>query len=247
MRFLPLLCALVALLTSCGKGSSDEPYRVARDSSWYPLDFMGREMYIFAFSNDLISDITARQQVNVELLPSTWDELAYGLEHKVYDGILTSIEPTVENAALYAFSDPYLLVGNVVIGRMGETQRTLADFGGKTLGILTGSPAVVEIGKHPTILVRYYENPALALSDLSKQLIDGVVLGLIPASTFCADVYSGVLRVATPPFTPEALRLIVRQDDPREADLLAQFNKGLNAARASGRYKAFLNKWELHQ
>lgn len=220
-------------------------YRVARDSTWYPTELYGKEKNMIAFSNDLITEIAQREKIRIELLIKPSGTLLHGLDYNEYDGILSSLAPNVNTRDFYEFSDPFYLLGPVLVVPAKSTIKSLKDLEGETIGVLSASPTIYSVQHYANIELRSYDNVLHAFNDLENNVIDGVLIDALLAYTYTiSGLYSGKLIVATAPLTEDGLRLVAHHDKSGEK-LIKSFNAGLKSTMADGTYDALLRKWEL--
>jgi polar amino acid transport system substrate-binding protein len=239
------LCTLFVLLLcgSCSNIASEKIYRIGVDTSWYPLDLMGKEAAVFAFSNDLLNAIAEKEGLLVQLDTVSWDSLLYYVNQQKDDGALVSILPVLQYDDLYSFSDPYLMTGPVLVVRVDSTATSLADLSGKEIGVLSGSPIALLAEKDPTVIVRYIDKYPEALNQLALGRVDGVVIPFLLADSYIKNIYQDTLKISSKPLTDEGLRLITLKDMNQE--LMEAFNKGLATFQEDGTYEKLLRKWKL--
>lgn len=242
---------LVVLFFSLFRSCSRTPhplkknvYYVARDSSVAPLQLMGKETSMRAFSDDLIYAIASAVDLQVIIMTVGIDNLLTGLDEGDYDAIFTALSPNAINEEKYFFSNPYYLLGPVLIVRKTEDVTSLEQMEGKIIGILTGASAVFNVDRYPSILIVTYDNPSAAFDALINDKIDGIVLDAWSAYTYIKGFYGDRLKIASGPLTNFGLRLVAR-NEADEAPLIQGFNKGLDILKANGTYKALVTKWGL--
>lgn len=238
----PLLF-LVLCLASCSS-ARDKTYRIARDPTWYPLDMQGKEKYIFAFSDDLIMAIADKERLHIELQVATWESLEDGLRGKRCDAILSSMMPRGQNEALFSFSNPYLMLGPVLVVPFDSRATSLDDMEGKIVAVETGSQAVILASRYPNVIIRTYDAMTVGLEDVARGNVDGALLPVLIARAYARDLYQGVLKVATPPMGHLALRLVTLKDQDKK--LIDWFDNGLKALIDDGTYDKLLQKWSLN-
>lgn len=223
----------------------DHVYRIARDGMWYPEFLMGKEKNMTVFSNELIIEIAKRQNFKIELLFSSASNLFKGLENEDYDGVLASLTSGVQQKEIFLLSQPYYLLGSVLIVRADSTAQSLADLTGKTVGIRAGYPTPPKLQLYPNVLVKYYENMSKALADLNNNSLAGVIMEIVPAYAYSSAYYRDTLKVLTPQLTNNGLSLIALKKEKNQW-LIEQFNAGLKAIKEDGTYEQLLYKWDLY-
>jgi polar amino acid transport system substrate-binding protein len=240
-------CLLSLFVTSCesGEQARGKVYTIARDSTWYPLDLKGKEDNVFAFSDEMLTVISMDQHVALETKHANWNNLFHMLQRGECDAVLCSKELSAPNEAVYDFSEPYLLVGEVLVVSANSNIKSLADLKGKILAVTRESFAALGFENHPEILLRPYYSPSMALQELEQGKYDGVVMGVLPAYTYCENLYPGVLKVATAPLTDKGLRLMTLRG--KHPALMKHFDEGLKDLKKSGTYRLLLKKWSINQ
>lgn len=244
---LGIICCLAFAFSikSCGSpASSSKVYRIARDLTWYPGRAMGKQNNLLAFTDDLIFHVASEEKLRIELISNLTNNLFVGLDNGNFDAIVSSMLPTPISREDYVFSDPFFLIGPVLVVAKGNAVSTLSDMENKIIGIQNGSSMVYDIDKYPHISITPYDNILLALESLSRGHIDGVILDVIPAHIYISSLYSDKLKIATLPLTKEGLRMVSRLDREGEK-FITLFNDGLKKAKESGAYDALLKKWTL--
>lgn len=219
-------------------------YHIGRDSTWYPLDLRGKERHMVGFANDLFQDISIEEGFFVHIFEVGTNALYDGLRLGRYDGVLSHLTPNVVNRKIYRFSDPFYLIGPVLIVRENSTARSLGDMEGKIIGVEIGARQVFNIPEPLNVVFIPYDTAAAALENLDKNVIDGVILDALKAYAYTDGFYVGRLKVASSPLTDKGLRLISRKD-PKSLLLISRFNKGLEKVKKKGVYGQLIEKWDL--
>lgn len=240
-----LIAVLALTIRSCSsKKAHKEYYRIARNSGWGSIDLHGKEKNMLGFSDELLQTIAEREKIRIELVFAGNDQFLPSLDNRQVDGVMSIITPTVLNLDQYDFSEPYYLLGPVLIVRSSSPVHEIKQMKGGSIGILSGSSLIFNTEQYPSLLVTSYNNIVTALNDLEKNVIDGVLVDALTGYTYVYGPYAGKLRVATPPLTNEGFRLITRRD-PESEVLIHDFNEGLEALRKDGTYEKLLEKWTL--
>ncbi len=235
------------LLKGCFfKGSEGHPnqFVVARDPSWYPLNLLGKDSLMVGFTNELILEIAKRENVNLTVHNVSSDGLFQGLNEGRYDGVLSSITPTSMNQEYFKFSEPFYLLGPVVIVRKDSPLESLQELQGKSIGIQSGSTLAYRTKNFPLLLFSYYPNIRNAIDDLVDEKLDAVVMDVLPAYAYLRGQYGGQLKLLGRPLTIDGLRVVAKSDN-KGGRLVALFDKGLNQLIKDGTYRKLLTKWDL--
>ncbi len=237
-----ILLSLILCLLGCGQVTKS-PYRIAVDPSFYPLDLMGKEANVYAFSNELLQAIAKKEHLYLERVNASWDNLLEGLNKDYYDAALSPLPPYNFNEAKYDFSDLYLPTGYVLVLREDEKKTQLKKLKGREIAVQMNSEAERILDEYPDVVVRFYNNPAVALEKLDQGQLDGVVMDAIPAVSFVSDRYAGQLKIGSEVLNDAGLRLVSIKDTHK--DLLERFNRGLEKLKRDGTYDKLVTKWKV--
>lgn len=233
------------LIRACtGPLIESKVYRIGRDPTWYPLDLMGKERNMTAFTDELLNAISKEARLQFKVHTVSTDNLMDGLIRDEFNAIMTSTSPTPILNSRYLFSDPFYLTGPVIIVHKKSEIKSFSDLGGQMVGILAGSPLVFKIHDYSAILFRTYSNMRVALDNLVEDEIDAVIMDALPAFVNTDTYYKGKLRIIGAPLTNEGLVLMAKKV-PSSTTLIHRFNEGLKKVEANGTYRALLEKWDL--
>ncbi len=220
-------------------------YKIARDTTWYPVQLLGKERSMVAFSNELLFAIARNEHFQLELISVPSGGLLHGLEKGQYTGILTALAPTIENQRKYLFSEIFYLIGPVMVVPIHSPYQSLQEMAGKTVGFVPGTNLSFKIDLSPSFLILSYDTPTAAIADLERNVLDGVILDLFLAYAYINGPYAGKLRLQSGPMTQDGLRLVTRKTSEGES-LIAAFNAGLEKMKAEGGVCCTLkDKWGL--
>lgn len=222
-----------------------EPYVIARDETWYPLSFAGKEKNMLGFSDDLLIEIARSKNIYIHLTQTPPGDLAEALDYAGADAILTSIAPTPVTNEQYLFSNIYYPLGAVLLVEPASKIYSLEDMEGKYLGVLRGSPVLFNIAKYPPLKVVPYERQTKMLEDIIDDKIDGALLNQLVAYNLVNGYYKNRLQIVTKPLTNDGLRLAAYHSSKNET-LIKAFNEGLEELTKSGKYQELLKKWDLY-
>ena len=240
-RILLLLFAVTALVSCASKGTT---YRIGIDSSWFPLNLMGKETNVYTFFDELFRAISAEEGIFFERINANWDNLIIGLEKNEYDGMLSSIEPRNSIQKVYDFSDLILNTGPVLVVQNDVKVSSLGDMSGMKIAVdsLAGEALLTEL--YPDAHVHYFNTISEGLNELVSGHIDGIIIDYIPAATFTRGLYEGKAKIASPPLNDDGVRLIAIHGENK--NLINTFNRGLSKLYSNGGLEKLLKKWDLN-
>lgn len=237
-----LLCALLLLLTCCGK-SHKPTYRVGVDQLWYPLVIPGKELNVLGFSTDLLQEIAQLKNLQIVLVYMSWDNLLSGLTKGQYDAALSSLRPYNFNEKQYSFSDLYIMTGPVLVVPISSPASSLTELDGMEIGFPEGSQQDARLNKESSAIPRAYGSIPEALNSILIGALEGALVDYLAAWSYCRDLYHGQLKIVTSPLNDAGLRLITKYENT--SDLMKAFNEGLKELKKNGRYNALAAKWSL--
>ncbi len=245
MRLRWLFLLLLLFFYSCGKAESKKEWKVGVDPTWYPLELGEREKLVQGFATDLFQEVTALRKLKIATVRTNWDNLIPYLQKKKNDAILSSLQPHLFYEKQYDFSEPFLLMGPVLVLPDSSKIKSLEGLSGKEIAVISGSSSEVAIEKYPGLIIRYFNAIPDALNAILTEDVDAAVIGILDATAYCEDLYKGKLKVVGSPFTNEGLRLVTLHN---EAPLLIEsFNRTLKELKKSGKYAAIARKWNLRE
>lgn len=228
------------LLSGCG-GKKHIVYRIGIDPLFFPQDFKRQTINVFAFSSELLQEISKVQNLRVTRINRSWDNLIEGLCEERYDAILSTLPPSLINRTNFTFSEPYLKTGPVLVVPKTDKKITIEDLSRRILAIEQSDPLLQLMSNYPDVRIVFYNQIPVVLEDVATGRIDGALVPTIPANAFVKDLFGQRLSITTDPLTSEGLRLVTLRDDNQF--LLKQFNEGLDKLIRDGTYDKLLDKW----
>ncbi|WP_068471389.1 substrate-binding periplasmic protein [Candidatus Protochlamydia phocaeensis] len=241
-----LFLALFSIRGCSTPVSFNNSYTIAQDVRWMGLNLMGKERNLSAFNVDLLATIAKLENMRIQLSSIQDDNNAMlaKLENGEVQGIISTMQPTPINQNAFVFSDPYFLLGPVLIISKGAPVKGWNEMSRKIVGVQSNSPAILDLEKDPSIQIKLYDNILRAMADLDDQRIDGIIFPVVPASIYTKTFYEGRLKIATPPLNNEGLRLVALKN-PKGEQLIKSFNQALKTIKADGLYDRLLERWGL--
>ena len=235
------------LLRACSSNSvnlADKVYRLARDPLWSSWQLMDRETALLAFSDDLVEAIVDSQHLKVDLYSTRAAHLFEGLDEGFYDVIFATLAPDDGPQESYMFSEPFYLLGPVLIVQASSPIKSLHDLQDKMIGVSSGNIPDFRLNGYPEHLLISYDNMVKALSDLNQGSLDAVVMRMVPAYVYTTGFFAGRLKVVGRPLNNEGLRAITLRSQ-EGAFFIEAFNRGLKELKDQKMYDHMLAKWGL--
>lgn len=244
-RFL-FVCFALFLLSSCGSQSAKDSrvIRIGIDPDWYPVNFGPQGSYVNGFVEELLLDISKSTGIPFERIEANWDSLYDGLKRKQYDAVFSSLPQYNFTLAEYDFSPNFLNLGPVLIVPLASSLSSLDQATGARIGIINGDVAISVLSEYPNVLIRdsYTSIPDL-LAAVASGEIQGALLEAVPAVSYVTDLFSGVLRIATPPLNDAGLHLVALKGE--QSRFVKQFSQSIEAMQKNKSLQTLLQKWRL--
>ncbi len=259
MKYLVIFLCFTGLLLSCSEGEDAETlkeknkrereniFALARDPTWYPLEFYGKSDYVSAFIDDFCIEISKVKRVHFSLFPATFSTMFHQLQRGTYEGLISSLTPSDTNMQEYVFSDPIIFLGPVLVVRKDSNANSVGDMEGLVLLVPDDKELIINVSQSSSTILKTYSNIGDALSQILLHKADGALVENITATTYTDGLYREKLKIVTPPLTDLALRLIAPVDSPRGKELIDVFNEGLRVLKQNGVYYYLKRKWNIKE
>ncbi len=236
---------LLLIMKSCGSETpSEKAFTIGEDAQWRTINVMGKQREFAAFTKNLLTALGKEQQIQFKVAFIPHLDLIDSLEDGDVVGILTDLEPNSFNQQHMLFSQPFFLIGPVLIVPSSWPQNGWNEKGHKIIGIESDQANSLALEHDPSTEIRLYRDILKALSDLNTGAIDAAVFSVIPASFYIQTFYSKELKIVTAPLNDDGLRLVTLKK-PKGEELIEAFNKGLEQLKENGTYDALIEKWSL--
>jgi len=250
-----LVLALSALLLASGMalGAQELPdlggatITVAVENAYIPFSFIDQETGEPAgWDYDALNELCARLNCVPEFIETAWDGMILAVSNGEYDMAADGITITAERAEVVDFSDGYLSLEQVLLGRVDEMRydggEALAADESLIIGVQPGTTnyyvAVELVGEERIIS---YETFPVAVQALIAGDVDAVVMDDVAGQGY-VGVNAEALKIVGEPLTAtEELGFIF----PLGSPLRDAMNAGLESMRADGTLDAIHRKFDL--
>jgi polar amino acid transport system substrate-binding protein len=242
--FLALLGIMRACFSSSGPVKSTY-HLIARNINWDEFQFSGKELNVQAFAEDLVLAASKEAHLHVQFVTANSHTLIEDLLADKYGAVFTFLTPNSINKEIFAFSDPLYKLGAVLVVRKDLEADSLEQMEDKIIGVGSGASYIYDVEHYPSMIIVTFDNMNTALNELAHGKIDGVIMDTWNAHVNIHGFFANQLKIATPPFTHEGLRLVALAEQDKQ-EFIKSFNDGLERVKASGLYQQLLRKWELY-
>jgi polar amino acid transport system substrate-binding protein len=246
MKLRSLIFLVFALFSfqSCSK-AKPPAYQIGIDPSFYPLALNEQATSVFAFSDELLTEISETTHTDFVKVNLSWDNLIESLYLKKVDGIFSSAPPNLINQTKYSFSETFLKTGPVLIVPLQPAAISLKDLSGRIVAMGKTSEELDLMKNYPEIQFVFYDSIVDALNKTASGSYAACLIPILPAHAYIKDLYQKELMISSSPLTSQGLRLLTLKD--QHPNLIKTFNKGVLKAQKSGEVETLITKWSLFQ
>lgn len=242
---LSLFCCCFLFLSSCDrKPTCRSAFSIGRDQTWFPLNLEEKRSNVNGFTNALFQELSTEIKTSLTIHELSWDQLFAKLDQNKVCGVLTSITPNAENQKKYYFSDPFLLLGPVLVLPSSSQYSALSQMKDAKVGVSRFDDSILILQRYPSLHIELFDNMPQALQKCAEGELDGVLVANLEAHSLVPTLFEDLLRIASPPLTNKGLRLIIKEEE--NLPLIKSFNAGLQSLKADSRYSALIEKFDVY-
>lgn len=240
-----------AILTGCGKKvesiNSLEAVQkagiltVGLDDSYPPMEFRDSKNELVGFDIDLGNEIGKKLGVKTEYTTTDFSGIILALTSSRFNMILSGMSITDERKESIDFSDTYVMGGQVVAIRKGDTAiKSLEDLKGTVVACQLGSTGdAAATAMEGLKEVKRYDKITEAFLELSSERVDAVIM----------DAQVGGYYVAKKPGDYDVLKDVISEEPmgigfkKEDKELRAAVQKALDELKADGTMSKLSVKW----
>ena len=247
------LSVLFLLVPAMGLAAQDLPdlmgatITVAVENAYIPFNYIDQETgEAVGWDYDTLGELCARLNCVPEYIETSWDGMILAVSNGEYDMAADGITIKADRAEIVDFSDGYISLEQVVLGRIDEMRfdgsEALAADASLIVGVQPGTTnywvALELVGEERIVT---YETFPVAVQALIAGDVDAVVMDDVAGQGY-VGVNTEQLQIVGGPLTAtEELGFIF----PLGSELRDAINAGLDSMRADGTLEAINNKWFL--
>ena len=159
------------------------------DYRWPPFEFTDRDGNHSGLASEYARLIERKSGLKIKVVSGVWSDILSRMKRHEFDGLACAVK-TDERSVYLRFSDPYLTVPMVIVGRVGEREfHTLHELEGRTVAINRDSYIHEWLTeKYPGIVLKLTDSNEEALEQLSLHRADAYV-GNLAVSTYIINKY----------------------------------------------------------
>jgi polar amino acid transport system substrate-binding protein len=246
-----LLCMLTLLVVNALLAQGTElpdlggrTVTVAVENAYPPFNYLDEEGEAIGWDYDTINEICARLNCVPEYIETSWDGMILAVSNGEYDVAADGITITEERREFVDFSDGYIALEQVLLGRIDEERFTgFDDFQANdrfTVGTQPGTTnyaVAVELFGVSRIIA--YETFPISVQALIAGDVDAVIMDDVAGQGYVGENADRVKIIGEPLVASEELGFAY----PKGSELVEPFNLALASMREDGTLDEINAKW----
>ncbi len=239
--YLGLISLVVFGLILAGCAPKAATIKVATEALFPPFETVDTTTgELVGFDIDLINAIAKKENLNIEIINTSFDAMLAGVGTCEYDAAIAGISITPDREASMLFSNPYVNAGQIVVVNKSNTAiKSKDDLAGLKVSAQLGTTGEIEAKKIPNVNYIPYDSYDLAFLGLENGQVDAVIADYITALQFIAKNPDKLTTVGTV-FTDESYAIAVCKT---ETDLVTKLNDGITKVIDDGTMNTLVQKW----
>ena len=236
-----LVIALMSLALAQLPDLEGRTLNIGSDTTYPPMESIDPDTgEVVGFDVDLMNALCERLNCVANFVTTAWDGIFAALAQGEFDMVVSGVSITPERDEIVDFSEPYLVVSQAVLLRVGE-ELSIEDFteGGRTLAAqigTTNADLAVELAGRDN--VQLYDTFSAAVLALQNGDVDGVLIDGVSADAY-EQQFAGELTVGITGLQADPLGLVFQEGDP----LVDAFNAALAELEADGTLDEITARW----
>jgi len=242
-----ILLILVLCTSSCQQHQKNlkrsTPYIIAYPRNWSSIPLYGAAQHLTGFSSDLLYEIAKAEKIQIRLVAADINLFPSLLKSRAVDAVLTALPVNTITKQFYDFSIPYFMSGTIVVVSSQSPYTTTQEFTHVDVAFDRSEGLDITLGARLSWALKPYESISLALEDIMKGKIDGVLLNFLNANRLNKSFYRARFKILLPPVVQQNIRLAVLRGENQE--FLEFFNHQLEELIQQGTYEKLLQYWNI--
>jgi ABC-type amino acid transport substrate-binding protein len=212
---------------------------VGTDASYPPFEFM-RDGEIQGFDIDIASEIAARLEKEIQIVPITWDfSYEIPVDTKL-DMIISAVSKEEDEKEFVDFSDPYYTM-EYMLFILSDAELTIKeDLKGKKVGMIDACVKNLDPEYLKSFAIEEYKEILVMMEDLRNKSIDGVLIS-VPFGKNIIEENSGIYRVLETIESNKTFNIVFHKGSP----LKDEVNRILEEMIQDGTYQDIYDTWFL--
>ncbi|MBE7524639.1 MAG: transporter substrate-binding domain-containing protein [Burkholderiales bacterium] len=215
--------------------------RIGVNSGAPPFSVVDAKGNPVGYDVDVANLLAKALGVDVEIIPYTTAARIPALEASKVDFVVATLSPTPARAKAVMFTMPYCTFELVVIAPKGSNIKSLADLGGKKVGVSRGTPQEVALTRAAPANTQYarFDDDSTTMQAVVSRQVDAIA---IPETVFkeVLKAQPNVDLAAKFTLFNQFMSIAVRQD---AFELRQWLNTTLSFIKANGDLDEISKKW----
>lgn len=215
--------------------------KIAGDSNLPPFEYVDQNNNYVGFNVDIIKAIAKEMNINVELVPMSWNEACLKLENRQIDAI-QGMKHTAVREIDYDFSDSYLENSQSIFVKIDNDKiDKLRDLSGKRVVIQQNDVVEQDLKKLRDIEIIYVKDQETAINCLINRDIDAYI-GNTLTGVYLMNEMGVKEKVKLVGKTINSTKYCLAVKNDNDA-ILSVVNEGLKRIETNGTYDDIYRKW----
>ena len=211
------------------------------NAEFAPFEFIGDDGEVQGIDVEIAKEIAKDLGVELEVVNMNFDSLLPALATGKLDVAIAGITADETRRKTTVFSDTYVNATQVIIvSAENPTVASKEDLNGKKIGVQLGTTGDLYTDSLKDVTVTRYNKGLEAVMDLAAGRLDCVIIDLLPAKSFVANVEGVKILELSEDLTQEEYAIAVKKDDPA---LLDAINATLARIKTDGTLDAILDQF----
>lgn len=214
---------------------------IGLDDSYPPMEFRDSKNNLVGFDIDLGNEIGKKLGVKTEYTTTDFNGILLALNSSRFNIILAALSITDKRKESIDFSDSYLMGGQVVTIKQGNTAiKSLADLKGKVIACQLGSTGDNAASAIKGVKeVKKYDKITEAFLELSSKRVDAVIMDA-QVGGYYVSKKPGEYEVLKDRLSEEPIGIGFKKEDK---ELKVAIQKALDELKADGTFSKLSQKW----
>ncbi|MBZ9687275.1 ABC transporter substrate-binding protein [Clostridium estertheticum] len=214
---------------------------IGTDDSYPPMEFRDSKNTLVGFDVDLATEIGKKLGVKIEHTTTDFNGILLALNSSRFNIIVAALSITDKRKESIDFSDSYLMGGQVVTIKKGNTSiKSLEDLKGKIVACQLGSTGDTAASALKGLKeIKKYDKITEAFQELSSKRVDAVVMDA-QVGGYYVSKKPGEFEVLKDRISEEPMGIGFKKEDK---ELKAAIQKALNELKSDGTLSKLSQKW----
>lgn len=247
-----MLVMIMALGVFAGCADSGEPavgesgkviLKVGTEPTYPPFEYTDEANKIIGFDIDLADALAEKMNMEVEIIPTTFDGIFNGMNAGTYDVVIAAVSMTPKRMETMLFSKPYLSNGQVILTNKGDKNiSTQAELSGMNVGVQLGTTADTAAEKAASEFgfeVTKFDEILQTFSAMKAGHVDAIAVDYAVAIEYVQKDPESY-QISEVMLTNEPIAVAIKKDN---VELQEKINAAMEEIRADGTLKSISEKW----